>query len=325
MKTENIVRKLKEYDSWTILCHEKPDGDTLGCALALFSLGRRMGKKVAAGGRDAVPDKYLFLPYSGEYRLLTAGDVLPGSLLIVVDTSTKNRAIEGLETILPLHDSVAMDHHADNEKFCKINLVCPEASAAAEIVAELMHDNFDISRDEAVCLYTALATDNGSFCFSSVTPRSHEIARILLQAGAKPNEIDSCLNESMTHEALKLWGRAMEGAELFADGTAAVLHVSASDFEELRSDPSVTENLVNQLLRVKGVKIALFVSEFDGAVKLSVRTKQPYIAREIAAFYGGGGHDQAAGAKLCGNIDEIIAELKERVAKYAEIRLSCNK
>ena len=325
MKTENIARKLKEYDSWTILCHEKPDGDTLGCALALFSLGRRMGKKVAAGGRDAVPDKYLFLPYSGEYRLLTADDVLPGSLLIVVDTSTKNRAIEGLETILPLHDSVAMDHHADNEKFCKINLVCPEASAAAEIVAELMHDNFDISRDEAVCLYTALSTDNGSFCFSSVTPHSHEIARILLQAGAKPNEIDSCLNESMTHEALKLWGRAMEGAELFADGTAAMLHISASDFEEFHSEPSVTENLVNQLLRVKGVKIALFVSEFDGTVKLSVRTKRPYNARDIVAFYGGGGHDQAAGAKLCGNIDKVIAELKERVTNYAEIRLFCNK
>ncbi|MDO4952511.1 MAG: bifunctional oligoribonuclease/PAP phosphatase NrnA [Synergistaceae bacterium] len=325
MKTENIVRKLKEYDSWTILCHEKPDGDTLGCALALFSLGKRMKKKVVSGGRDAVPDKYLFLPYSGEYRQLSANDVLPESLLIVVDTSTKNRSIEGLETILPLHDSVAMDHHVDNEKFCKINLVCPEASASAEIVAELMHDNFDISVDEAVCLYTALATDNGSFRFSSVTQRSHEIARILMQAGAKPNEIDSCLNESMTHEALKLWGRAMEGSELFADGTAAMLHLSASDFEELHSAPSVTENLVNQLLRIKGVKIALFVSEFDGTLKLSVRTKQPYAARDIAAFYGGGGHDQAAGAKLCGSIDKVIAELKKQVTKYAEIGLSCNK
>lgn len=322
---KDISDKMKAYSSWAVLCHEKPDGDTLGCTLALYSLAKRLGKKVIAGGKDNVPERYLFLPYAEDYRLLNAEDVPSDALLVIVDTSTKDRSVNGIEMLLTSHDSVAFDHHRDNEMFAGVNCINPEASAAAEIITEFMDAEFDISRDEAMCLYTALVTDNGNFRFSSVTQESHKAAEILLKAGALPNVIDDCLNECMSVGALRLWGRAMEKTEVFADGRAAIFCLRSEDFKACESDRSVTESLVNQILRIVGVKIALFVSEFNGSIKLSVRTKEPYIAREIAAFYGGGGHNQAAGAKLPGDFDIAVAELKKTVLKYAEIRISDNK
>ncbi len=326
MKTLNkqISDKLKAYDSWAVLCHEKADGDTLGCALALYSLALRLGKEAVVGGKDELPEKYGFLLYSAAYAQLSADDIPENALLVIVDTSTKNRSVEGIETLLQTHDSVAVDHHRDNEMFAGINLVNPEASATAEIITRLMNEEFDISRREAECLYTALVTDNGNFRFSSVTQERHETAAILPKAGAKPNEVDDRLNECMSLGALQLWGRAMERTELFAEGKAAIFSLFSNDFEIFGCDLSVTENLVNQLLRITGVKIALFVSEFNGNIKLSVRTKTPYIAREIAAVYGGGGHNQAAGARLSGSLDNAVAELKKMVTEYA-VRLSDNK
>ena len=326
MKTLNkqIADKLKEYDSWVVLCHEKTDGDTLGCALALYSLALRLGKEAVVGGKDELPEKYGFLPYSDAYVQFSANDIPEGALLVIVDTSTKKRSVEGIDTLLQTHDSVAIDHHRDNEMFAGINFVNPEASATAEIITRLMNEEFDISGREAECLYTALVTDNGNFRFFSVTPESHETAATLIKAGAKPNEVDDRLNECMTLGALRLWGRAMESTELFAEGKAALFCLCDKDFETFACDRSVTESLVNQLLRITGVKIALFVSEFNGNIKLSVRTKEPYIAREIAADYGGGGHNQAAGASLSGTLENAVAELKKTVTEYA-LRLSDNK
>ena len=39
--------KLKNHGAWTLVCHEHPDGDTLGSAFALYSLAKRCGKRAA--------------------------------------------------------------------------------------------------------------------------------------------------------------------------------------------------------------------------------------------------------------------------------------
>ena len=40
-----IIEKFDSNEKWIILCHENPDGDTMGCGLALYSLGKRLGKE----------------------------------------------------------------------------------------------------------------------------------------------------------------------------------------------------------------------------------------------------------------------------------------
>ena len=53
--------KLKNHGAWTLVCHEHPDGDTLGSAFALYSLAKRCGKRAAIVSNDPLPRRALSL------------------------------------------------------------------------------------------------------------------------------------------------------------------------------------------------------------------------------------------------------------------------
>ena len=320
---KEIIDKLASADKWLVLCHENPDGDTMGCGLALYSLGKRLGKSVRIMGRDPIPGTYWFLPYYNDFeccREITDEDVKE-ALLICVDTSTAARSMPGLKELLPHADSINIDHHGDNHLYCRLNLVDPDASASAEIITELLIESgWGIEEREAVSLYTGLSTDNGNFRFGTTTPRSHICAARLLEAGVRPDMIDEYVNENMTPEILKLWGVAYTRTETFSNGRGALIWLTGDDFADAAAGPSAVDGLVNAMLRITGVKVALFVTQVNGENKVSIRTKAPYVARDIASAFGGGGHLQAAGAKIEGDFREAIASLKSESEKYIDDR-----
>lgn len=322
------IKKLKLSDKWLILCHENPDGDTLGCGLALFSLAKRLGKEVRVMGRDPVPERYWFLPYHRDYeccKKILEKDVRD-VLLICVDTSTAARSIPGLTEVLSIADSINIDHHGDNHLYCKLNLVDPEASATAELITEIfIQGGWGIEEREAICLYTGLSTDNGNFRFGTTTPRSHLYAARLLEAGVKPSFIEEYLNENMTPTILKLWGMAYTRTEMFSNNRGALFWLKMEDFEDAGVDSSAVDGLVNMLLKIAGVKIALFFTEINGEKKVSIRTKAPYAARDIASVFGGGGHLQAAGAKFEGTFEGMVNSVKTEAEKYIENRTAAIK
>ncbi len=323
-----VIEKFKSNDKWVILCHENPDGDTLGSGLALYSLGKRLGKKVRVMGRDVIPERYKFLPYHDDFECCREikEDDIKNALLICVDTSTAARSTPGLKEVLPIADSINIDHHGDNHLFCKLNLVDTDASATAEIITEmLIEGGWGIEYEEAVSLYAGLATDNGNFRFASTTARSHLCAARLLEAGVKPAVMDGYLNENITLSVLKLWGLAYTRTEMFSDDSGALFWLRKEDFEAAGADLSAVDGLVNMLLRITGVKMALFLTEVGSENKLSIRTKAPFTARDIASVYGGGGHLQAAGAKLEGKFDDALASVKAEAEKYIANRTAAVK
>lgn len=316
---DSVIEKMNEYESWVILCHENPDGDTIGCGLAVYSLGRRLGKEVRVLGRDPVPPRYQFLAHSDDFECcmeITEEDVR-NSLLICVDTSTAARSMPGLTNVLAVADSINIDHHGDNHLYCGLNLIVIEASATSEIITELFErGGWGMNEGEATALYTGLSTDNGNFRFATTTPASHICAAKLLEAGAMPALIDEYVNENMTPAILKLWGTAYLRTEIFSDGVGAIFWLGKEDFQEAGADTSTVDGLVNMLLRITGVRVALFVTELNGENKASIRTKEPYIARELAARFGGGGHLQAAGAKLGGTFYEALDSIRSEAERY---------
>lgn len=314
------LNKMREHSRWLVLIHENPDGDTLGCGFALYSLGRRLGKEVRVMGKSAMPESYCFLPFSEHYEqtyALTAADVTEDPLVICVDTSTEERSVDGISLLVNKKNSVNIDHHGDNKLYAGLNVLAPEASATAEIIIDIFEQSgMQLNRDEAVCLYTALVTDNGNFKFKATTPRSHLYAAKLLETGIDPSELDDMINRNMTEGIMRLWGDAFCRVEIFANGRAAVFWLGFEDFRRAGADFTASDGLVNLLMRIKGVKIAMLLTEFEDGVKLSVRTRAPYSAREITAEWGGGGHIQAAGAKINADIAEAQKIVKDRVEKY---------
>lgn len=313
------LQKMKDYSRWRILIHENPDGDTLGCGLAIYSMGRRMSKETRIMGKSSLPGSYGFLPFSENYEWVQMLDAATseGALIICVDTSTAERSVDGFHLFAHKDNSINIDHHGDNKMYAGLNLVIPEASATAEIVMDIFELNgLPVERSEAACLYTALVTDNGNFRFKSTTPHSHRCAAKLLETGIDPSELDDLINKNMTEGIMRLWGDAFCRVETFAGGKAVISWLDQSDFMRAGADYSAADGLVNLLMRIKGADIALLVTEFEGAAKVSVRTRDYYSARQIAAAWGGGGHTQAAGAKIDALVEDAVKIVRDRVAIY---------
>lgn len=55
------VALLRERDDFLILCHQKPDGDTVGSAFALREALRQMGKRAQVACSDPITPRYDFI------------------------------------------------------------------------------------------------------------------------------------------------------------------------------------------------------------------------------------------------------------------------
>jgi phosphoesterase RecJ-like protein len=333
MKPENhngilreIVERMETADSWLVISHEKPDGDTIGCAAALVRLGCRLSKKVMFACPDPCPPRYLFLlngiDLSVSKRL---PDGFPGEngVLIAVDTSTAARSFPDLMKHSGTCALINIDHHIDNERYGDINWIDPAASATGEMLTGLLSSSpWGLTKSEATSLYAAIVSDNGDFRFASTTLKSHECAIKLMRAGASPNEISEALESTMPEGTLRLWGRAMSRTETFAGGACAVYWLTSEDFAETETSKDATENLVNFLLRIKNVKLAALCcedaepGEKQGRVRASVRARAPYNAREVAAVFGGGGHNLAAGCVIDASVPDAVNMLRSEMSRH---------
>lgn len=325
---DEITGYLASHETWLVLAHEKPDGDTLGSSAAVVSLGLRLGKSILWGGRDSMPAGYAFLAPGLPYEVfpqLPLERLEKDALIICIDTSTVDRSADGLADALGKYTVLNIDHHADNKRFASVNWVDAAASATGEMITELMASSpWGITPFEAKALYAAIITDNGGFRFASTSIRSHECAIELLRAGALPHEITEELDSNMTAEALHLWGRALIRAETFARGKAALFWLAKEDFDATGTSQAETENLVNFLLRVKGAQLVALLSEADDSVRVSLRARDPMNARTVAQLFGGGGHDLAAGCRVKGTAPSLLPVLRRAMEGHIEDRLTGN-
>src|SRR3972149_2225950 len=73
-----------------------------------------------------------------------------------------------------------------------------EKAKAAELIFEficMLNEQHSINKSIAICLYTGIMTDTGSFSYASTTAKSHKIAALLIEAGADNGKI----HESVFH------------------------------------------------------------------------------------------------------------------------------
>jgi phosphoesterase RecJ-like protein len=317
---DKILDILTSKGRWLILVHEKPDGDTIGCAVALAALGERLGKRVTLGGPDCFPPKYLFLLGDTPYFVFDKipEDFSGGDCVIVcVDTSNIERAVKGVGEAVGSRTVVNIDHHADNSAYGDVNWIEPSASATGEMVTVLMSlSKWGISQSEANALYVAIVTDNGNFSFPSSSAKSHECAVKLLEAGADPGMVTEELEANLSENSLKLWGRAFSKVALFQEGLCALFWLTVADFEETGTTRQECENLVNFLLRIKGVRVAALCSETDKGVRVSLRARLPFSVHDIAAHFDGGGHNLASGCTIRKPLQEALSLLRTEMERH---------
>jgi phosphoesterase RecJ-like protein len=309
---QQILDIIRANNRFLVLTHYRPDGDAIGSQLALTILLKSLGKQVEAWNDDPVPAKFRFLPHSDLIRQPPATPK-EFDVVIAIDLSVWNRAGTCCERIAGRKHFINIDHHVSNEKFADINWVVPESPASGQIIFDLMKaGGYPLTKEISLSLFAAISTDTGSFSYANTTAASLRAAAELVETGLNVGEISRNVYESYPRARLYLLQRALADLKLVEHNRVAYYWVTNDMFETSGAKREDTEGLIDYARSIEGVLIAVLFEELPeaGKVRISLRSKHPKIdVNSIARHFGGGGHREAAGARLTGTPREIEAKV----------------
>jgi phosphoesterase RecJ-like protein len=305
---EGVLKALAPCRSVLLSVHKNPDGDALGSQLALMMALERTGREVSAHNLDPVPEIYGFLP--GRERIST-GATVQGTYdaLVVLDAEPSRTGL--FNGVYPAGTLINIDHHVTNPLECPLTWLDPEAAATGEMVFRLISRmEVVLDRDLALCLFTAIFTDTGSFRYSNTTAESMRMAAALIEAGADPWIVTENVYESFAFRRIRLLGTVLGAMERSADERTAWVVVTHDLYRATGTTVEDTDNFVNFVRSVKGVEVAvLFRQTGPEQFKVSLRSKGRVDLTTVARSLGGGGHRNAAG----GMVDGAFPAVRERV------------
>lgn len=291
--------------SFLITTHESPDGDALGSSLALANYLTEIGKDVTVHICDPVPDIYSFLPLAaGVTTTLPDRDY---DICFVLDVGEFKRAGKQVSDCRRIGSFINLDHHKTCELFGSVNLVDTAAAATGVIIHRIIKDaGAVVSLDVAVCIYVALITDTGSFRYSNANHEAFTVAGEMIDKGVNAWDIASRLYESQPQGRLELLARALSTLTFSECGRFASLAVTLDMYDQTGTDAELTDGFINYPRSVKGVEVAIFYRQLAPlSFKVGFRSKGAVDVSMLAEGFGGGGHHNAAGCNIDGDLETV--------------------
>lgn len=304
------------------LAHERPDGDCLGSALGLSHILQQIGKQCVPICADAPGSIWSFMPNVETFQTSLGDERF--DLVIALDAGELHRfgsVAARHRDFLARVPIVNIDHHISSRGCGRVNIIDPTAAATAELLVLFQQQaDLPLPVEAASCLMTGLITDTGSFQYSSTTPRTMEVAALLIQAGAKPETIAQPIFRTRPLALARFQSAVINNARTAGHGRLIWSYATEETLRATGAEASMDDNFSGMLRDIEGVKIAAFFKNYGDMpeTRLSLRTAAPYDAAAICVRYGGGGHARAAGASFTLPLEEAIA----RVVKDLEAELN---
>ena len=324
-----IKNKISKASHIIITSHKSPDGDSIGSSLGLLYFIEKLGYKATICHPDAAPDFLQWLDTSSIVLMSTQAEEVKqafekADLIFCLDYNATNRVGAEMQALLEAStaEKIMIDHHLDPQDFPNITLSDTTASSTSQLIIELIVQSGNATLlDEKIGtpLYLGILTDTGSFRFSSVKPRTHEVLAKLLAAGVKHNLIHENLNDTNTESRLRLQGFAMcEKLDVLKEYHVAVISLTSEELQKYHYQKGDTDSLANLALSIKGMKAAIVFSERDGIIKISFRSKGVENPVNILAaeHFNGGGHANASGGMSDLSMPETLTKIKQLIPQY---------
>src|SRR3989440_6885840 len=305
-----VAEALRSHDRFLVTTHENPDGDALGSLLATKLALDQLGKDsvMVLHGDAPLPSEYSFMEL-GELRRRWPDDAAE-RVLVAVDCANESR-IADPDVLGRVPLSVNIDHHHDNSRFGRVNLIDATASSTGEVLRDVFRElGVRLTPELAEPLYIALVTDTGRFQYTNTTPKALRLAAELVEAGADVHRVFQGVYETVQFAKLKLLARALERAQVYEGGAIVSSYLLGTDFAEAGAAEPYSEGIIDSLRAVEGADMAVLIREpprSDGPLRrVSLRASVDELdGSAIARKSGGGGHRQAAGFSSDASIDEI--------------------
>lgn len=294
-----------------VLCtHVSPDGDTLGSTLGLARFLRQQGKRITVYCDDLINKSLSFIPGIEFCQRPEEGTKVETDLLVVIDASSFDRVGLVSDVVQP-KVLLNIDHHISNTRFADYLYLDAKAAAVGEVMCDLfdaMH--WPMDEEIAVCFYTAITTDCGSFRYANTTPKTMRNAAKLLEYGVQPNEISDCL-DIRSRETVELLGKVLPSLTFAYDGKIAYLTIT----NDLYNKDAQTDSFVSYPRYIEGVDVAvMFKAVEPEVIRVSMRSKSVDVA-SVALAFGGGGHLRAAGCTIYAPVEQAREQLLAALGK----------
>ena len=326
---KEIESEIKNASNIIITSHKSADGDSIGCSLGLLHFIEKLGKNATICHPDPAPS-FLYWLDSSPIVLMTEDpenvtSLMEGAdLIFCLDYNATNRVGNDMQALLEAATckKVMIDHHLNPEDFPTLAVSETTASSTSQLIVELIEQSGNIDLlDEKIGtpLYLGILTDTGSFRFSSVMPRTHEILAKLLAGGVQHHLVHEQLGDNNTETRLRLQGYAMsEKLEVMADYKVCIISLTKEELARLSYVKGDTDNLANLCLSIKGMKAAIVFTERDGIMKISFRSKGKENPVNVLAGenFNGGGHANASGGMSELSVEETLVKLKTLIPQY---------
>jgi phosphoesterase RecJ-like protein len=319
-RTQHFLELLQSQKTVVVSSHLDPDGDSLGSVLALYQGLKQLNVEPTLLVYPPLAEKFSFLPDYDRIQTTLPQNLPKNKETLLITADVPNLSRLGFpetywEEINPV--IVNIDHHDSNIKFGDLVFFDGQASSTTEIIYDIFRDmKIPITKDCATCLYNGIVTDTGRFRFSNTSCKAMKIGAELLELGAEHHQIMKSVYGNFPLQKLQLENRVLSTLNI-TEGVASV-YCTLDMVREVGYDD--TEEVINKLTEIRGVKIALFFRESDGDVtKVSLRAVHDDAnVNQIACSFGGGGHPKAAGAKIKQSLDPTMLAIREACIQHLE-------
>ncbi len=318
MIPDRIRQKIEQINCVILVTHMNPDGDALGSMFGFAEMLRSLGKNVLCYLEEPVSHIWKFLP--GCQRAVIDIDAVKqfaasadGDLAIVsLDCGSAERLGRHKDELLAVKPFLVIDHHRGHERYGTDLWLESARSSTGEMIYKLGQElGATISAECAENLYVAICTDTGSFRYDSTTSTTMRIAADLLDRGVNPAKTASNIYDNYSLARLRLMEQVLSTLELHRSGQLAFIHVTREMMDNTGASDGDTEGFINYPRSLRSVKVAVFLKEMkDGVIAVSMRAKGECDVAAIAAWFGGGGHRNAAGCRF---FDSTLEQVREQM------------
>ena len=325
--TANSIREhMENADEIFIMGHNREDFDAFGAAVGVAVMARHLKKNVhivLSSSLDSI-EKILDQFKKDKNKtyenvFIKAGDfTLPNAinpLLVVVDTHIPY--LVAMPSLLErIEKVIVIDHHRKSDAVIKSPVIFyhePSSSSASELVTELLmyfDDRINIGRLAATALYSGIVVDTKSFVVQTGV-RTFDAAAYLRRNGADPVVVRELFMSD--YETTVALAKTKAQAEYYEGGL-----IVSSMPKFMPNIQAVAGQAADALLTVEGVRMTIILFQMkDDTVGISARSNGTLNVQVIMERFGGGGHQNVAGAQVKNiNILELEKNVVEVARKY---------
>lgn len=324
-EADELARVFGEHQRFLLTTHEDPDGDGLGAEAALAAALERLGKTVTVFNNDTTPAQYGFLDQGGLFQRYQPGKhravVAQSEVVILLDAARPDRTGRLASALAAFGGrTAAIDHHPGGG-WAEIEILEPDACSTTELTCLVLDClGLELSVRLSEALYTGVLVDTNGFTLN-ISPRAHRLAARLLDAGADAARVQEAVFASWPLGRLRLRGEFLNSLRTRHRGQLVWGAVSRETMRRFRQPSDAVEGLVEEALTVRGAKLAiLFLEEPHSRTRISLRSRGDIRVDVLAHALGGGGHPQAAGARVRMALSAVIHEVLAKASTILDPR-----